>query len=167
MQPRVIHQPIILYHLKLNRLTYTSRAANVPSSPFQRQSFIRMQFSTIAWIVTALMAGQTLATPAKKAGTSIFRPRASLLWRHVYLGAHLLIVAVCSDRWTSMHRLRIQLTARRCLQGREMQHRNPSERAGHCGQRRLCITGIKEHIPLKSIVSIFLWVGFCYEREEL
>lgn len=37
----------------------------------QRQSFIRMQFSTIAWIVTALMAGQTLATPAKKAGTSI------------------------------------------------------------------------------------------------
>ncbi|KAI7773569.1 hypothetical protein LA080_010376 [Diaporthe eres] len=28
-----------------------------------------MQFSTIAWVVTVLIAGQTLATPAKKAAT--------------------------------------------------------------------------------------------------
>lgn len=49
------------------RTRYKRSFFTYPETIFSK--FIRMQFSTIAWIVTALMAGQTLATPAKKAGT--------------------------------------------------------------------------------------------------
>lgn len=71
VQLNVIHQLIILYQLELIRfsLSVSHKVQTLLWTPTTQQSFIRMHFSTIAWIVTALVAGQTLATPAKKAGT--------------------------------------------------------------------------------------------------
>lgn len=105
------------------RTRYKRSFFTYPETIFPK--FIRMQFSTIAWIVTALMAGQTLATPAKKAGKSILGLLPPSFDLHVYACADSL--CVCSDRRKSMHRLRVQLTTRRCLQSREVQHRYPSE----------------------------------------
>lgn len=74
MQSKAIHQLIILYHFESIPHRHKFHKVNTFLHHLlktTRQSLITMQFSTIAWIVTALIAGQTLATPAKKAGTYI------------------------------------------------------------------------------------------------
>lgn len=139
-------------------LSYISRGENVPSLLIQRQSFSRS-------LGCSSPPSLGSSPPSWRGKHSLRQPRrlvshfsASGLLDMTFTFPHMLIVTACSDRRTSMHRLRIQLTTRRCLQGREVQHRNPSERAGHCGQRRLRIKATQEHIHWShSFLSSYGW----------